>query len=402
MHKKIAFFHTEFAYSGGAEKLLFNQVDYLTKKGFLVDVYTGFIDKKTCFPEIIAKYNIKQILPEFINNLFAHDLIIILTTLIFPIVCKRYQKYDLYIGENQAGPWWAAMASKFWGRPYFTYQGYPTTITHPREIDKRERRNSWITNILLYILRPIIKHIDIYIIRGAKVSLANGKYAKRVCEKAYGKKFVNCPGGTEKGKFDQRVFRERFVGTLNIAQSQIKKPYILITNRHFPAKRLDFGIKILKKLVTNERSQIVLVLTGAETSYTKKLKRMVERLVLAKRVIFTGLVNEVDLKKLYQNALVYIYTAPEEDYGLGILEAMAYGVPVVVWDKAGPSYLVLDGKTGYKVAPGDISEFGNKVERLIINEGLNFRLARRAFEFSKNFSWENHGQVLEDVLAPYV
>ena len=88
-------------------------------------------------------------------------MIVVITTLLFPFTIFRFKKYDILLGENQAGPWMAAIVAFFWRKPYVTYQSYPTTVTYPREIDEGARRSSWITNILLYILKPIIRKRDI-------------------------------------------------------------------------------------------------------------------------------------------------------------------------------------------------------------------------------------------------
>ncbi|KKQ77003.1 MAG: hypothetical protein UT00_C0024G0001, partial [Parcubacteria group bacterium GW2011_GWA1_38_7] len=86
--KKIAILHTEFFYSGGAEKLIFNQVDYLQKKGYQIDVFCGYLNKKTSFPDLIDSYNITQLLPLWMNKILPQKLIIILTLPLFIIWLK--------------------------------------------------------------------------------------------------------------------------------------------------------------------------------------------------------------------------------------------------------------------------------------------------------------------------
>lgn len=387
---RIAIFHTEFAYSGGAEKLIFNQIDYLKRKGWEIDCFAAFVDETNCFPNIIKNYNIRQILPKFLNSIIPHDLVIIATILSFPLYIFSLKKYDIFLGENQAGPWLAAMPASFWRKPYVTYQPYPTTVTYSRGVDKKERRNTFFVDFLLALLKPIIVSIDKKVIRTADTCLANGEYAKRVLEKVYERKFVNCPGAAVRGKFAKRMFEDRF-----------RNPYLLITNRHFPAKRLDYGIRLLSKLKTKS-AELKLLITGAETEYTNELKKLAKKLKVDQRVIFTGLVDEKRLDALYDGALVYIYTAPEEDFGMGIIEAMARGVPIVAWDKAGPKYIIKNGITGYLAKPGDMNGFMAKVGKLLKEKELNLQMARKVYEYTSSFSWQNHGKVLEEILTKNV
>ena len=396
--KKIAIFHTEFAYSGGAERLIFRQIDLLKKKGWDVTCFSAFIDEDECYPKVISNYPIKQILPEFINSFVPHDVMIALTTLLFPLFITHYSSFDLFLGENQASPWWAFAAARFWRKPFATYQNYPTTLVAPRKIDKGKRRNSFFINFLMEIFKKPIILFDRFVIKNADISFADGEYAKAVCEKAYKKEFINCPGGTDIGQFNKEIFSKRYSGELRFGNIKVTKPYILITNRHFPAKRIDYGIKLISK-IKNQISNIRLIITGSETDHTVSLKALAKKLKVDNRVIFTDLVDEKDLERLYRNALIYIYTAPEEDYGLGILEAKACGVPSVVWDNAGPSYFVNNGINGYKIPSGDLKTFENNLKKLIDDKSLNFKISKAAYEDSKNYSWEKHGDILDTALS---
>lgn len=58
------------------------------------------------------------------------------------------------------------------------------------------------------------------------------------------------------------------------------------------------------------------------------------------------------MKDIIKNAGVYLATA-RETFGIGTLEAMASGVPVVGWDHGGQSEIVIEDDTGYLVPYGD-------------------------------------------------
>lgn len=393
---KLAIFHTEFAYAGGAERMLFEQMKYLRKAGWKVVCFSAFVDKKGCYPDEIGKYPIKQVLPGFINKILPHDLIIVLTTLLFPLSLRRYRGFDMFLGENQAGPWWAFMAGWFWHKPYFIYQNYPTTVTRPREIDKGARRNSWLVNLLIGLAKPVMVAVDKRIIRGAKGALADGDYVKEVCEEAYGRKFVNCPGGVKVARFDKKIFEKRYKGKINLGGNEVAKPYILVTNRHFPAKRLDYAVKVAKKIGAR------LVVSGAWTGETEKLIGLANKLGVEKKVFFSGLMGEKELEQLYKNAAVYLYTAPEEDFGLGILEAMAHGVPVVVWNKAGPGRIVRNGVEGMAAPADDLTKFSAAVKKLLVEREVNWKMAMAAHKRAADFSWEKHGRTIKGAIEKYL
>ena len=80
-----------------------------------------------------------------------------------------------------------------------------------------------------------------------------------------------------------------------------------------------------------------------------------------RRIEFLGFVNDREAVDLYANALAAIYTPYDEDYGLVAIEAMASGKPVLTTvDAGGPNEFVVNGETGYAVAP----EAGALAERI--------------------------------------
>ncbi|OGM35003.1 hypothetical protein A3D84_02320 [Candidatus Woesebacteria bacterium RIFCSPHIGHO2_02_FULL_42_20] len=362
---KIAIFHPEFAFAGGAERMTFEQIRYFKKIGWEVDCFTAFIDRENCYPDKIGEYEIHQILPGALNRIIPHQVMVVLATLCFALAFPAYcllhsTYYNFFFGSNQAAPWWAFFASKMFKKPFAVYLNYPARLKGPLMV------------------------VDKFIVKQANTCFADGKFARLMCEKTYGRKFINCPGGVDGGKFSRKIWEARW-----------RDPYILITNRHFPAKRIDYGIKILKSLDTGHMPPVTLKITGAQTKYTQTLKKLVKKYELGNRVKFLDLIADKDLKTLYRGALVYLYTAPSEDFGLGILEAMACGVPPVAWNNAGPKYIVENGKTGFLAKPGDLDNFTDKVKKLLVSRRMNFKMALAAHVYSGEYPWDAHARILE-------
>jgi glycosyltransferase involved in cell wall biosynthesis len=112
-----------------------------------------------------------------------------------------------------------------------------------------------------------------------------------------------------------------------------------------------------------------------------------------------GFVPHDELQGLYARAAVVACPSRREGFGVACLEAMAHGRPVVAGDVGGLRDLVVDGETGYLVAPGDVHALREALERLLADRELRHRLGgagrRRAAE---RFSW---ARATEDTLAGY-
>jgi glycosyltransferase involved in cell wall biosynthesis len=136
------------------------------------------------------------------------------------------------------------------------------------------------------------------------------------------------------------------------------------------------------------------VIPGPATAHTASLKALVTELGLSNAVLFLGAIAEDELQKLYEGAAVYVYPAPEEDFGMGVIESMAKGVPVVAWNQAGPTVTIGPG-TGHLAEPLVVSDFAAGISVLLDNPAYNQATGERAFEWARRFDWERHIDTLE-------
>lgn len=109
--------------------------------------------------------------------------------------------------------------------------------------------------------------------------------------------------------------------------------YFLVVSRLVPSKRVDIAIQSCTLLEQN----LVIVGTGGEYNTLKSLS--------TKNIYFLSDISDDELKYLYLHA--YAFLCPqEEDFGLSILEAQLFGLPVIAYKKGGASEIVQDGVTG--------------------------------------------------------
>lgn len=403
---KLAFFNFGFFYEGGGERLLLEQMKGLEKKGHQTVCFTPVLKKKCCYPDWIEKFKIKTLAPQWFN--WSSDGMVVQMLIsgwlaIFQF--WRFIKYDCFIGVGQPGAWIAFCLSGILNKPYLVWMNQPTRFLYPRLIDRKNGlridHKIGLLSRLLYLFKPIIFYLDMISVRKADLIMANSITICRWLERVYKKGVIlNYPGGSY-GKNSEKKrlksYSQRSAGSLRIKNRFIKKPFILVTNRHFPQKKFEFAIGLMPFL-NNRFPELKLVITGRKNQYTKRLEAMVSQLGLQEKVIFTDWVNEVDLKKLYSRALVYLYVGPEEDYGMGIIEAMSLGAPVVAWNEAGPKETIVNNKTGFLIKPYDLEKMKQKTGRIISDRNLFSRLSRQAAIRAGEFSYQNHIDKLEKYL----
>ncbi|RJS82027.1 glycosyltransferase family 1 protein [Methanophagales archaeon] len=106
--------------------------------------------------------------------------------------------------------------------------------------------------------------------------------------------------------------------------SLIKDPNLIVwTGRLVPEKGLIYALKAMRKII-EEHNNVKLVLVG-EGPLKNTLMRLTNKLGLAKRVVFTGMLDRMKIAKLLSKTSIFIFPSLREGLPLSILEAMSSG-----------------------------------------------------------------------------
>lgn len=107
-----------------------------------------------------------------------------------------------------------------------------------------------------------------------------------------------------------------------------------------------------------------------------------------RNVALTGELKFEDSKKLIQQAGVYLCTT-RETFGIGTLEAMACGVPVVGFNYGGQAEFIEHKVDGWLAQPGDINGLAEGIQWALANRETVGAAARRK---AKAFNWERFAE----------
>lgn len=111
-------------------------------------------------------------------------------------------------------------------------------------------------------------------------------------------------------------------------------------------------------------------------SLRKNIERLIYRLNLQKKVILTGWRR--DIPEILSATDVLVLTSLWEGLPIVALEAMAAGRPVVATNTGGVEELIVEGKTGFMVAPHDIGQMSEKLIALLKDENLRRIIGQNA------------------------
>lgn len=117
----------------------------------------------------------------------------------------------------------------------------------------------------------------------------------------------------------------------------------------------------------------------------RNLQNLVDKLGLTDVVVLNE--SKQDIFEEYLRSSMYILSSRYEGLGMVLLEAQAYGVPLVSYDcKCGPRDIIEDGENGLLVKTGDEKALANAIIRVAKDEQLRKEMGRKAKQHSVKFS----------------
>lgn len=173
---------------------------------------------------------------------------------------------------------------------------------------------------------------------------------------------------------------------------------VLSVGRLVHYKGHSFLIEAAAKLVHYEGLRFRVVIVG-DGPLRRRLQDLVASLGLSDIVFFAGHVPEGPrLWQYYSSASIYVQPSLTEAFGLAVLEAMYFGLPVVASAVGGLADLVKDGETGLLVRPADVASLQNALGVLLRSPALRERLGRSGRHMALRYSLETETDKLVNVV----
>jgi glycosyltransferase involved in cell wall biosynthesis len=113
-------------------------------------------------------------------------------------------------------------------------------------------------------------------------------------------------------------------------------------------------------------------------------------------VLLTGYVSDLELAALYRSCGAFVFPSLYEGSGLPMLEAMAFGVPVVAANASTTSEILGDLEMTFD--PSDATEMARVISRALVDDTARARLKARSRARRDRFTWRG---VAERTFAGY-
>lgn len=189
--------------------------------------------------------------------------------------------------------------------------------------------------------------------------------------------------------------------SLEALQVPIKtKEYILHVGSFFKRKNLPALINAFGKLKATGYANLKLVLAGplpaskTENDYLEVIQA-IEKCGFANDVVLTGYLADNHLEALYKNALLYAFPSINEGFGLPVLEAFSYNIPVVVANNT--CLPEVGGDAVLSFDPFEIDDIFKTIKHVLDDETLSNAMVAKGRERLKEFSWRKTAEQLVEI-----
>jgi glycosyltransferase involved in cell wall biosynthesis len=132
---------------------------------------------------------------------------------------------------------------------------------------------------------------------------------------------------------------------VDLPTEQLQRPVFLFTGQVIPRKGLD-RLLLACKLLHDRGYRDYTLLVAGEGAQRQELQAFCTEQGLDDNVCWLGWVNYGQLGEYFRNADVFILPALEDVWGMVVLEAMAFGKPVLCSKWAGAAELIAEGENG--------------------------------------------------------
>lgn len=150
-------------------------------------------------------------------------------------------------------------------------------------------------------------------------------------------------------------------------------------------------------------SGLKLIVAGkGDAEVYDELHNIVQQMGLENAVEFHGEVDERTRNELFQKAWVYAIASMKEGFGISVIEAQAFGLPVVAYAVPGIIDSVKHMDSGLLVKDGDVQALAKAITIICNDEALRETLSRGAVKNAEKYNWNKSAENFLSLLTKQI
>ncbi|NJP41562.1 glycosyltransferase family 4 protein [Oscillospiraceae bacterium HV4-5-C5C] len=172
--------------------------------------------------------------------------------------------------------------------------------------------------------------------------------------------------------------------------------YILCLSTLEPRKNMRILIDAFGELVKEKKLDTKLVLAGRKGWLMDDMLLNLDEQT-AKRIHFTGFVDDYLLPYVYRNAQVFVFPSVYEGFGIPPIEAMSMGIPVISSDAASLPEIL--GDSAFYFTNQNVGELKDQIVNVMNLPEKRLEIIKKAgMKRAQMFNWKIEAMKLRDAL----
>ena len=160
--------------------------------------------------------------------------------------------------------------------------------------------------------------------------------------------------------------------------------YIFYLGNFRSYKNVETLIRGFHLFNTKYNKKVFLVIAGNDAS--EEMKLLAKELNIDGNIIFIYKPKDEEVNNLYSYAAAFVFPSKYEGFGIPPMEAMCFGVPVIISDA--DALVETSGYASVIFKKNNPDDLAKAINMVLTDKGLQNDLIRRGFENIKRFTWE--------------
>lgn len=219
--------------------------------------------------------------------------------------------------------------------------------------------------------------------------IAKSKLAEEFLRSKGFKNVTTIGVGLDEARFKVKTDNDKKILELEKQKKENSFKYLLYIGKIEERRNVVFLIDLLKE-ISELRDDVKLILIGkGKKKYIDEVKKEIDKYKLRDKIIYREKMEQEELSKIYNMCDIFLLPTEYEIFGMVLLEAMYFGLPVITTNNGGSSTMIENEKNGFICDTNNISKWKKIITNLLNNNDIYEKISKEEKRtIMSNYTWD--------------
>ncbi len=173
-----------------------------------------------------------------------------------------------------------------------------------------------------------------------------------------------------------------------ISRTNNNEKWLLYIGKIEERRNIIFLVKVLKRLKDENKNVKLILIGNGRKEYKEKVFDFAKSLGVFDSIIYKEKIQQNEISKIYKKCDIFLLPTEYEIFGMVLLEAMYFNLPVITTLNGGSSVLIKNRENGIIINLNE-DEWVKNINELLENKDFRENLAKKAsLTIKEEFLWD--------------